>query len=173
LGDGTGMSVVTISEGQSTTTTTAGECIYTLTIPGTADPVITWTGGSSDYEPIDTQFTIGLENSYSQWCWTYDELGNYAGWAFAKIEYTTNLGSSYCNTDSTDLWSFAQATNGSYQNGNIAPSTSGGTPSFNTWYQSSLSGSIYYGTFWLCMENPANGQETYYDCWYGYEGPFF
>jgi hypothetical protein len=45
-------------------------------------------------------------------------------------------------------------------------------PNFDQWYQSTVSGSAFYATFQICLQNPA-GQNVYYDCTYNYYGPYF
>jgi hypothetical protein len=155
---------VTITIGDSSiTVSNAGQCGYTLTVPGTPDPYVSYFGGSDYYAPINSQFGWDASNSNSQQCDTNAELGNF-GIAYAKQEpRSTN-----CNTDSSGVWGYAQITNGSYQSG----SSKNEEPSINQWYQSTISGYALYATFQICLQNPVS-QQVYYDCTYDFFSPYY
>jgi hypothetical protein len=155
-------SVTITSSYTSQTESSEGECQYTLSVPGTPDPDVTYSGGSSYNEPIDTEFGFDATNSHGQECTTNAALGNF-GVAFAEQELT----SSSCNTDSSGVWGYAQITNGSYQNGSAVNEE----PNLNQWYQSTVAGSAFYATFQICIQNPLN-QHSDYECFYDYFGPF-
>lgn len=163
LGSADSGSVTVTSGGGSVTISNAGQCGYTLSVPGSPDPFVSYFGGSAIYEAINSQFSFDATNTNSQQCNTYAELGNF-GTAYAKQEpLSTN-----CNTDKSGIWGYAQVTNGSYQNGTAANEE----PNINQWYQSTVSGSAFYATFEICLQNPV-GQGTYYDCTYDYFGPYY
>ncbi len=151
------------SGGNSVTYSDAGLCEYTLTVPGTPDPTVTYSGGQAYYEAVNTQFSLGAVNGSGQRCSTNAELGNF-GVAYAKQE----LVSGYCNTDSSGIWGYARITNGSSQSGSPAYTE----PNFDDWYQSTVSGSAFYATFQICLQNPA-GQQNDYSCTYDYYGPYY
>jgi hypothetical protein len=163
LGTSSSGSVTVTSDGNTVTTSNAGQCGYTLNVPGTPDPNVTYFGGSAYYAAVNSEFGFDADNGNSQECSTNAELGNF-GSAFAKQE----LLSSNCNTDSTGIWGYAQITNGSYQSGSIVSEE----PSLNQWYQSTVSGSAFYATFQICLQNPV-GQQVNYDCIYDYFGPYY
>jgi hypothetical protein len=162
LGTANSGSVTVTTAGTSQSESSESRCEYTLSVPGTPDPNVTYTGGSSYYEAIDTEFAFNAVNAYGQECTTNAELGNF-GVAFGKQELT----SSSCNTDSSGIWGYAQITNGSYQNGTAVNEE----PNLNQWYQSTIAGSAFYATFQICMQDPLN-QHANYQCFYDYFGPF-
>jgi hypothetical protein len=163
LGTSNSGSVTITTGGHSTTVSNAGQCGYTLTVPGSPDPYVSYFGGLSYYAPINSEFGLSEANTSQQVCNTNAELGNF-GSAYAKQE----LLSTYCNVDSSGIWGYAQITNGSYQSGSSAKEE----PNLNQFYQSSVSGSALYATFQVCLQNPV-GQQVYYDCTYNYFGPYF
>jgi hypothetical protein len=151
-----------------TTVSTAGDCAYTVNTPSS-----TSTGGgvSPDtnptvvnlgnvYFPSGGVYNLDMVNSYGQVCTTNAELLNGYGNAFAEQELTN----SNCNATSFAA-GYAIAVNTSEQEALVVYEY----PSYNHWYASYRTGSIFYGIFQECMENPI--PSSTYLCYVGNYGP--
>lgn len=147
----------------------AGTCEYTITFPdtpGSATPdggTITFVGSGSDlYFP--TGVADGIEFVYDgQECATSAEIVTAFGLAVAEQE----LVSGSCNTDSSKVWGYAMAVDTSEVEAGLVTESS-----FGHWFQSDESGSIFFGQFQECMQNPV-GQHSNYVCSWNNYGPLF
>jgi len=116
--------------------------------------------GSFPDEVVGTVYTFDASNEYGHECYTYTLLGN-SGYASPQ----QILNSGYCNTDTTGIWGFTQVTNTA---GAIGPQEKEGA--FHQWYQSEEGGSVSWGGFEDCLQNPV-GQHSTYICPYIHAGP--
>lgn len=154
----------------------ANTCEYTLSLPsaqlsaGIAPAgggiTVVYVGSDGDfYFPTGVLDPITFTYSGHS-CNTSAEIVSAFGLAVAEQEM--NSGNCTSNThDPGPTWGFADAINTSEQ---IAPLTQ--EPTFHTMYQSYEGGSIFFGQFQECMENPV-GQQTTYVCAYDNYGPLF
>lgn len=155
-------------------------CEYTLNVPVAAlsadvslspgaspDSIsITYVGSGGDiYFPTGVADPISFTYS-GHTCSTTAEIVSAFGLAVAEQE----LDSGSCTSSAHDVgatWGYADAVDTSEQ---VAPLTQ--EPTFHTMYQSYESGSIFFGQFQECMENPP-GQQSTYVCAYDNYGPLF
>jgi hypothetical protein len=145
----------------------SGICTYTVSLPASAvnaHPKIKWVYLGDWYMPENYVQSASYYNDYNQACNDSASLTNLYGLAIAE----QRLDSGYCNTDYTGIDSSVQAVNTNLQSGFTA---------FNgkwthKWVQSYLAGTIFYGVFTACLENPV-GQYNNYECLSINQGPLF
>jgi hypothetical protein len=157
----------------------SGTCAYTLTLPS-ASSADTSSAGSVSKDSFSINFvdsgndlyfptgTAGpIDFSYNgRHCNTTAEIVTAYGFAIAEQE----LVSGYCTSNENDpsgTWGYADAANTAELWAGEAPE-----PSFNYDYQSAEAGTIFFGQFQECMENPAGQQSSYVCVWNNY-GPLF
>ena len=171
--------VATITVGGSTFDL-GNTCEYTLSIQapnsesttlsaGGVSPntiYITYVGSDQDfYFPTGAADPITFSyNGHS--CNTSAEIVSAFGLAVAEQE----MNSGNCTSSANDpgiAWGFADAINTSEQVASLTQE-----PTFHTWYESYEAGTIFFGQFQECMENPV-GQQSTYVCAYDNYGPLF
>jgi hypothetical protein len=152
-----------------TTYDATGSCEYTIEVPSnpsqaSADSItVTYVGSGHDYYfPTGTASAITFTTG-RQSCVTTAEIVTAYGLAVAEQE----LDSGGCNTDSSGVWGYADAINTALQTATPVSETT-----FHSYYQSYESGTIFYGQFQECMQNPA-GQHSTYVCTWNNFGPLF
>jgi hypothetical protein len=146
-----------------------GTCEYTINLPSSTNTAssdsisITYVESDSDfYFPTGQAGAVTFTWS-GQSCNTTAEIVTAYGLAVAEQE----LNSGGCNTDSSGVYGYAEAINTALQTASLTTE-----PAFHRYYQSYESGTIFYGQFQECMENPA-GQHSSYVCAWNNFGPLF
>lgn len=157
----------------------SGTCAYTLTL-ASASSANTSSASSVSKDSFSINFvdsgndlyfptgTAGpIDFSYNgRHCNTTAELVTAYGFAIAEQE----LESGNCTSNENDpsgTWGYADAANTAELWAGEAQE-----PSFNYQYQSAEAGTIFFGQFQECMENPAGQQSSYVCVWNNY-GPLF
>jgi hypothetical protein len=158
-----------------TKVSTVGYCAYTVTPPATAsttaavkksgtakrtDPT-TYVNLGDQNVPYGSDWNFDVFNNYGSECYTTGLLINGYGDAFAEQE----LDSGYCNTTYAAA-GYVIAVNTAEQEALVDYEY----PYFGYWYASYEGGSIFFGIFQECMENPV-GQSSDFLCYDMDAGP--